>query len=234
MSSKLLTLCSLVVLASAVAHADTITTWNASGGPDSDGPASAWAQITVEASGTILVTLKSLEVDPTAAGQAVSGIDILLSNGVTAPIIDTQLGQLIDVGGKPQVATNVVGDPTHWRTGVAGSHLLLETAGPFTGSGTPIDMIVGAGNHLTDYKNLNSSFTKNHLPLIDGVAYFDLDANGITADTTVVGVTFLFGTGPDGPLTGHRVPVTPEPSSLVLLGTGVLGLAGAVRRRMKV
>jgi len=234
MSSKLLTLCSLVVLASAVAHADTITTWNASGTPDSDGHGSAWAQITVETSGTILVTLKSLEVDPNAAGQAVSGIDILLSNGVTAAVIDTQLGQLIDVGGTPHVATNVVGNPTHWGTGAAGSHLFLETAGGYAVGGTPIDMIVGAGDHLTDYKNLNSSFTKNHLPLIDGVAYFDLDANGITADTTVVGVTFLFGTGPDGPLTGHRVPVTPEPSSLVLFGTGILGLAGAVRRRMKV
>jgi hypothetical protein len=32
---------------------------------------------------------------------------------------------------------------------------------------------------------------------------------------------------------GVPVNVTPEPGSLALLGTGVLGIAGTVRRRMK-
>lgn len=228
----------LLVCTTAIAHADTIntTTWEASGNPDSDGSASALASITVDnTTGAVSVSLSSLLVDPTGAGQAVSGIEILFSNDISDATNFKQAGQLIDVGGTPQKATDVSGNPTHWGDGTHNNELTIETAGSYAQGGTPLDMIVGAGNLATDYGNLNSSFTHNHLPLIDGTGTFTLDLQGLTTNSYVDGVVFLFGTGPDGTLNGCLIPnppATPEPSSLFLLGTGILSAGFLLRRRM--
>jgi hypothetical protein len=59
------------------------------------------------------------------------------------------------------------------------------------------------------------------LPYSGGSGYYTFDStSGYTADQTV---NFL--------VTGDAVSPTPEPSSFVLLGTGLLGVAGALRRR---
>jgi hypothetical protein len=76
---------------------------------------------------------------------------------------------------------------------------------------------------------------------MDLSATFTLALSGVTATTTVTAVTFSFGTGPDtflpgstggGVINPNQGPVVPEPASLILFGSGLIG-AGVRRYRQR-
>lgn len=222
-----------LALLSGSAQASTIT-FNASG-TGTDGALAASAVFTTSA-GLLSVTLSNTLSASVirSAGQAVSDLSFTLSNAAGTLGSATASGQLGNVSSTGGV-TYVAGSPTRFLgTGGgsfvhSGNAITLEAIG----GGQPTQMIAPTIANGGTYSNVNNGF-QNFDPYTIGPATFTLAFSGITADTTITGANFSFGTGPDTFLPGTPgttpPPAVPEPSSLLLLGTGILSGAGFLRR----
>jgi hypothetical protein len=216
-------------------------------GTGSDGPLAASAQFTTNAGQIQVVLSNDLAANVIrSAGQAVSDITFTLSNDAGNINGSSATGQLGNVSGNPNLGlvTYVSGSPTRWLGAggqgdfsVVGSVVTLEAIG----GGQPDQMIAPLIANGGTYSNVNNGF-RNFSPYVIGPATFTLDLSGVTANTTVTSVTFSFGTGPDTFLTntctsGCTPPPppppllnVPEPGTLLLIGSALLGF-GLLRRR---
>ena len=176
---------------------------------------SASATITPGA-GTLTAVLTDTQANPRSAGDLLSSIEITPSGALGTPTLTSQNGSLIDVTPGAATGTPVAGNPTHWGVGTSGGQIVLETAGPFAVGGKPINMIIGPA----PFTNSNASIG-NFDPYIDQTGTFVINDPSITASTSITGVVFNFGTGPDTFITGVPVPAPPIGHSLpVLLAVG--------------
>jgi PEP-CTERM motif len=219
----------LFVMAGSVARADQVFAINSS----IVGTGAVNATATFHQSGTNLlqITLTNLQSTDNV-GQAVSGITFQIrdSGGNVLNItgaISTQSNPLILVaggGGATPMGTLTTG----WGLSSNGPSFTLTALG-FTGNGTnpPDEVIVGP------LSGPNSSIAGNgpHNPFIDQNGVFTLTlSQNLPAGFQITKVVLLFGTGPDSvPATPTSVP---EPASLFLLGTGLVGIAATFRRRL--
>jgi hypothetical protein len=126
---------------------------------------------------------------------------------------------------------------------LSGTVTIDTTAGTITGedlvvsspfSATFVDDIYGQGANGGEYIfNSEADGAYLILPLATGslVGYtgggFEWAANAERGPSTHIQMTYLT----SGDLEPEAPSVTPEPSSIALLGTGLLGIAGLVRRR---
>jgi hypothetical protein len=187
----------------------------------------------ITSANTVTVELFSTNGNPKSDGSELTGITFNLSGSHTGDTLASASAPdgLIDIASGGGV-TSDSGSITHWGTSLNGSLVCLETVGPSMGGcqkgGQPFDMIIGPG----PYTNANPSITGKD-PQIEDEGIFVLTIMGVNVDTTVSNVmleTGTSGTSFEPGTLGN--PSVPEPSSLLLFGTGVLGVAGALRRKI--
>jgi PEP-CTERM motif len=220
------------LLGTGIAHATSITYFATGSG--SDGALSASAAFTTS-TGQLQVILTDLLAASAikSAGQALSDVSFTLSNAPGTLGTTSATGQLGNVNGSG-VVTYTTGSPTRWlgvgggSFGISGNTITLETIG----GGMPTEMIMPSMTNGGTYGNVNNGF-QNFDPYVIGPGTFTLALSGVTSSTTISGATFSFGTGPDTFLPGTPGTPIPEPSSLLLLGTGITCAAGMLRRKQK-
>ena len=214
-------------------------------GTGTDGALSASADFTTSGGGllsvTITNTLAASQIH--SAGQTVSDLSFTLSNAPGTLGDTTASGQLANIDGGS--VTNVSGSPLRWLGqgppppgghgffSIVGNTITLEAIG----GGQPSQLILPSSSSFTGGGSLTGG---QFDPFVVGPATFTLNLSGVTANTTITGATFSFGTGPDTFVTGVPPGVTFQAVPGPVVGAGLPGLLAAcggllalARRRRK-
>lgn len=221
----------ILALSHATAKADPISVCT--------GPACSTTNVTgsiVAGNGTVTITLNNnlTNAQVISVIQNVSAVYFQVSgyNGGAVSLSGSNSTQSTNIDNNGNAVLAGAVNPTGWAAGHSGSTITVCVVcafgvGPTAG---PEQTIIG-GTGSGAYANANGSIAGNdpHNPFLVGTVTFTLVVPGVTANSTFSNVVLQFGTEATPPQTQQ----VPEPASMLLLGSGLIGVAAGFRRRLK-
>lgn len=221
----------LVLLAQGTANADPITVCTGAGCSTTNVTGTI-----VAGNGTVTITLNNnlTNAQVVSVIQNISAVYFQVSgyNGgaVTLGSSNSTQSTNIDNAGNAVLAGAV--NPTGWAAGNSGNTITVCVICAF-GISSPAgpDQTIIGGTGSGTYANANGSIAGNnpHNPFLVGTSTFVLNVPGVTVNSTFSNVVVQFGTSATPPTPNGEIP---EPASMLLLGTGLIGVAAGVRRRL--
>jgi len=198
-------------------------------------PVSAEAILTY-GTGSLTITLRNLQDDPTSVVQNISGFGFVFQDPISLLTFGT--GTLTSSSGLERTVsgTGAYADgssvSTGWHVDTSGTGLWVHMLG--VGGTAPKHGIIGDPAGTDIYVQANSSITGTpHNPFLAGDVVYNLTIPGLTDDAQLVSSTFWFNTALGYTTPGVPVGTVPEPSCFVLVGLGLLVFAKGMRRSLR-